>query len=181
MKCLENIVTLGTNPSADEPSPFTLPEGRLQGRMLFAELVRQSLATAAAEGWPRLVLCDADFSDWPLGERAVVASLQSWARRGRVLHLLGQDFGPLRVQHPRFVQWRASWAHLIEARACTSASADEWPSAIWSPVWTLERIDAVHGVMLASRDAMRQVALAEKLDHWWQQGSASFPPTTLGL
>ncbi|MDP2419412.1 MAG: hypothetical protein Q8M33_18290, partial [Hydrogenophaga sp.] len=141
-----------------------LPEGRLQGRLLFADLVRQSLSTAAAEGWPRLVLCDPDFADWPLGERAVVASLQAWARRGRVLQLLGQDFGPLRRQHPRFVQWRVAWAHLVEVRACGSATAEEWPSAIWSPFWTLERIDKSHGVVVASRDARRQVGLAERLD-----------------
>jgi hypothetical protein len=55
------------------------------------------------------------------------------------------------------------------------------PSAIWSPGWTLERIDASHGVMVASRDARRHVALAERLDHWWQKGSPSLPPTTLGL
>ncbi|MDO9569959.1 MAG: hypothetical protein Q7J58_11330 [Hydrogenophaga sp.] len=158
-----------------------LPEGRLQGRPLFADLVRQSLATAAAEGWPRLVLCDPDFSDWPLGERAVVASLQAWARRGRVLQMLGRDFGPLRLQHPRFVQWRVAWAHVIEVRACNSASADEWPSAIWSPAWTLERIDATHGVMVASREARDHVALAERLDHWWQKGSPSLPPSILGL
>jgi hypothetical protein len=158
-----------------------LPEGRLQGRLLFADLVRQALATAAVEGWPRLVLCDPDFLDWPLGERAVVASLQAWARRGRVLQVLGQDLGPLRLQHPRFVQWRVTWAHLIEVRACSSALAGDLPSAIWSPGWTLERIDASHGVMVASRDARRHVALAERLDHWWQKGSPSLPPTTLGL
>ncbi len=163
------------------PASAPLPEGRLQGRRLFADLVRQSLATAAAEGWPRLVLCDTDFSDWPLGERAVVASLQAWARRGRVLQMLGRDFGPLRLQHPRFVQWRVACTHLVEVRACGSASVDEWPSAIWSPVWTLERIDRAHGVVVASREARRQVALAERLDHWWHKGSPSLPPTTLGL
>ena len=166
-------------PAANDP--LSLPEGRLQGRRLFADLVRQSLATAAAEGWPRLVLCDTDFSDWPLGERAVVASLQAWARRGRVLQMLGRDFGPLRLQHPRFVQWRVACTHLVEVRACGSASVDEWPSAIWSPVWTLERIDRAHGVVVASREARRQVALAERLDHWWHKGSPSLPPTTLGL
>ncbi|WP_439114988.1 hypothetical protein [Hydrogenophaga sp.] len=169
------------SPSDASPALQPLPEGRLQGRQLFGDLVRLALATAAAEGWPRLVLCDPDFSDWPLGERAAVASLQAWARRGRVLHVMGQDFGPLRLQHPRFVQWRVTWAHLIEVRACTSAVAGDLPSAIWSPGWTLERIDASRGVMVARRDARRHVALAERLDHWWQKGSPSLPPSTLGL
>lgn len=166
----------------DAPSPLpSLPEGRLQGRLLFADVVRQALATAAAEGWPRLILSDPDFTDWPLGERAVVASLQAWAKRGRVLHVLGRDFGPMRLQHPRFVQWRTTWAHLLEVRACSHASADDLPSAIWSPGWTMERIDASHGVVVASLDARRRVALAERLDHWWQKGSAALPASTLGL
>lgn len=158
-----------------------LPEGRLQGRLLFADLVRQALASAAAEGWPRLVLCDPDFVDWPLGERAVVASLQAWAQRGRVLHVLGQDLGPARLQHPRFAQWRVTWAHLIEVRTCGASAAADLPSVIWSPGWTLERVDRRHAVMVASRDARRRVALSERLDHWWQQGSPAWPPSTLGL
>jgi hypothetical protein len=158
-----------------------LPEGRLQGREVFADLVRQALAMAAAEGWPRMVLCDADFSDWPLGERSVVASLQAWARRGRVLQVVGQDLGPMRLQHPRFVQWRVTWAHLIEVRACSHAAVGDLPSAIWSTGWTLERVDPSHSVMLASRDARRQVALAQRIDRWWQRGSPSLPASILGL
>lgn len=169
----------------DAPNPAEalppLPEGRLQGRTLFADMVRQALATAAAEGWPRLVLSDADFADWPLGERAVVASLDAWAQRGRVLQVLGRDFAPLRLQHPRFVRWRGTWAHLVEVRACRSASVGEMPSAIWSPRWTVERTDAVHSVMVASRDARRQVGLAERLDHWWQKGCDALPVGVLGL
>lgn len=168
-------------PSPAHPAWMPLPEGRLQGRLLFADLVRQALACAAAEGWPRLVLCDNDFTDWPLGERAVVASLHAWAQGGRALHLLGRDFSALRQQHPRFVQWRVVWAHLLEVRACASASVQEWPSAIWSPGWTLERIDASRSVVLASHDAGCRVALAQRLDHWWQKATPALPPTTLGL
>lgn len=169
------------NASIPVVSQQPLPTGRLQGREQFADLVRQALATAGAEGWPRLVLCDADFADWPLGERAVVASLQAWARRGRVLQVLGQDLAPLRLQHPRFVQWRATWAHLIEARACSHASGGDMPSALWSASWTLERVDPIHSIMLASRDALRQVALAQRIERWWKEASPALPITTLGL
>lgn len=169
------------NASIPTVSQQPLPTGRLQGREQFADLVRRALATAAAEGWPRLVLCDADFADWPLGERAVVASLQTWARRGRVLQVLGQDLAPLRLQHPRFVQWRVTWAHLIEARACRHASEGDMPSALWSPGWTLERVDPIHSIMLASRDALHQVALAQRIERWWKEASPALPITTLGL
>lgn len=164
------------------PGPLAmLPEGRLQGRHLFADLVAQALATAAAEGWSRLVLADPDFADWPLGERSVVASLQAWAARGRTLHMIAHDYRAVRERHPRFVQWRVTWSHLFEARACSGVPSGELPSALWSPAWTLERIDPGHGVQIASSLPARRVALGERLEQWWQKGSPSFPAVTLGL
>ena len=173
-----------TDPSETQntlPATPSLPEGRFQGRQMFIDLVRQALAAAATEGWTRIVLCDADFADWPLGERAVVESLQAWSGRGRSLQLLACDYGLMRQQHPRFVQWRVTWSHLVEAHVCASASVDELPSALWSPAWTLERLDASHDSLVASRDARRRVALGERLDRWWQRGHPAFPAATLGL
>ena len=83
-------------PDTPGAAPQPLPEGRLSGRKAFVDLVRQALATAAHEGWPRIVLCDADFADWPLGDREVVASLNAWSARGRSLHLLACDYSVLR-------------------------------------------------------------------------------------
>lgn len=158
-----------------------LPEGRLQGRQLFADLIVQALAVAADQGWKRLLLADPDFADWPLGERAVVDSLQAWSARGRSLHMLGGDFSSVRSRHPRFVQWRVTWSHLFEARACGSAALASLPSALWSPAWTLERLDAARGVLVVSADPARRVALGERLDQLWAQGTPSFPAVTLGL
>ncbi|WP_137919621.1 hypothetical protein [Hydrogenophaga sp. 2FB] len=158
-----------------------LPEGRLSGRQLFADLVRQAIATAAREGWPRLVLCDADFADWPLGEREVVASLNAWSARGRSLQLLAREYGVLRQQHPRFVQWRVTWSHLVEAQACPSASADDLPSVLWSPAWTLQRMDTLRCTLVASRSAERRVALQEQVQQWWHRATPAFPASTLGL
>jgi hypothetical protein len=158
-----------------------LPEGRLSGRQVFVDLVRQALATAAREGWPRLVLCDADFADWPLGEREVIASLNAWAVRGRTMQLLARDYSVVRQWHPRFVQWRTTWSHLVEAQACAGASADEMPSVLWSPGWTLQRLDTVRCALVASRDAERRVALQEALQQWSLKGAPGFPASTLGL
>lgn len=165
-----------------DPTPIApLPTGRMEGRQLFADLVRQALAVAAQEGWPRIVLSDADFSDWPLGERAVVESLQDWAFRGREIRLLARDFGPLRLACPRLVTWRTTWSHRVEAHAAPSASGSELPSAIWSPDWTLERLDPVRGTLIASTDPRRRTELRERLDACWHKGSPSFAATTLGL
>ena len=116
-----------------------------------------------------------------MGEREVVASLNAWARRGRSLQLLARDYSLLRLQHPRFVQWRTTWSHLVEAQGCASASADELPSVLWSPGWTLQRLDTVRCTMVVSRDAERRVALQEQLHQWWLKGSSAFPASTLGL
>lgn len=165
-----------------QDAPMTaLPEGRLSGRIAFADLIRQALAAAAQEGWPRMVWCDADFADWPLGEREVVASLNAWSQRGRSLHLLARDYSVLRQMHPRFVQWRTTWGHLVEAQACDSASADELPSILWSPAWTLQRLDPVRCTMVVSRSAEQRVALQERLQPWSLRGTPAFPASTLGL
>jgi hypothetical protein len=159
----------------------TLPEGRLQGRLAFADLVRQALACAAREGWSHIVLSDPDFADWPLGERSVVDSLNAWSGRGRRIQFLARDFGRLREQHPRLVQWRVTWSHIVEAHACRSLAGGEIPSAIWSSQWMMERLDIDHCVMVASRSAERRAALQERLQAGWQQGTPSFAATTLGL
>jgi len=165
-----------------QDAPMTaLPEGRLSGRIAFADLIRQALAAAAQEGWPRMVWCDADFADWPLGEREVVASLNAWSQRGRSLHLLARDYSVFRQMHPRFVQWRTTWGHLVEAQACASASADELPSILWSPAWTLQRLDPVRCTMVVSRSAEQRVALQERLQQWSLRGTPAFPASTLGL
>lgn len=163
------------------PAPVPLSTGRFEGRRAFGDLVRQALDAAAREAWPTLVLSDADFLDWPLGERAVVEALGVWASRGRQIRLLARDFSPLRLAHPRLVQWRSIWGHRVEAHACPGASGSELPSAIWSPGWTLERLDPVRCTGVTSSDPARRLALQERLDACWHKGAPSFAATTLGL
>lgn len=158
-----------------------LPTGRMEGREVFTDLVRQALAVAAVEGWPRLELSDADFSDWPLGERGVIESLQAWVRQGGEIRFMAHDFGPLRLAHPRLVSWRTLWSHRVQAHAIPSASGCQLPSAIWSPGWTMERLDLVRCTLVASTDARRRTGLRERLDACWHKGSPSFAATTLGL
>lgn len=158
-----------------------LPEGRFVGRLAFADAVRQALAAAAAQGWSQLWLVDDDFADWPLGESAAIQSLNAWAQRGRRLRLIARDFAALRRLHPRFATWSATWQHLIEAHALSQASPHELPGLVWTPGWTLERLDPVRFTLVASHDAERRVALHERLDEWWKKGQPAFAPTTLGL
>jgi len=74
-------------PAAAEPPAqpvfaASLPVGRIEGRLALAQTVRLALQCAAREAWPTLILSDANFQHWPLGERAVVDALQTWRGAG---------------------------------------------------------------------------------------------------
>jgi hypothetical protein len=158
-----------------------LPAARFEGRHAFQQLVRDALACAAREGWRELILSDADFADWPLGERAVSESLQAWSASGRRMILLARQYDDVVRQHARFVSWRRQWSHIVEARGCASADALEIPSAIWSPAWALQRLDPVHCNGYAGHEPQRRLLLRELLDEWLQKSSPAFPASTLGL
>lgn len=158
-----------------------LPDGRFQGREEFRQLVRDALAAAAREGWRELILSDASFEDWPLGERAAVEALQAWSETGRRLVLLARRYDTVQREHARFVQWRTRWSHIVEARACPAADPLDLPSAIWTPQWVLERREPERSIGFCGSEPERRVALRETLQEWLQKSTPSFPATTLGL
>lgn len=158
-----------------------LPEGRFEGRQAFQQLVRDALACAAREGWTEMVLSDATFEDWPLGEREVAASLQAWSTRGRRMTLLARHYDAVVRLHARFVTWRSTWGHLIECHACMAADPLELPSAIWSPSWVLQRQDPVRSSGHTGREPSRRLLLKESLTEWIGRGTPAFPASTLGL
>lgn len=158
-----------------------LPQGRFAGPQEFAQLVRDALAAAAQAGWRELVLSDPDFADWPLGERAVAEALHAWSGSGRRCTLLARRWDEVVRRHARFVDWRRTWTHIIDARGCRNADRAELPSAIWSPDWVMQRVDLDHGVGWCGSEPARRVALRESLDHWLGKSSSAFPATTLGL
>lgn len=158
-----------------------LPQGRFEGRVAFEQLVRDALACAAAEDWREIVLSDPSFADWPLGERAVVQALQDWSASGRRCILLARRWDEVPRRHARFVDWRQTWSHIIEARGCRAADPLELPSAIWSPAWVLQRLDPERCTGVCGREPERRVAVRELLDAWLLKSSPAFPATTLGL
>lgn len=165
----------------DPAAPAALPSGRFCGRGEFQQLVRDALARAAAEGWREIILSDASFEDWPLGERAVAQSLQDWSASGRQCTLLAKSYNEAIRKHARFVTWRRTWSHIIEARACGAADALELPSAIWSPGWVMQRLDPLRCNGYSGSEPERRLLLRENLQEWLQKSSPSFPATTLGL
>jgi hypothetical protein len=165
----------------DQGPAIVLPSKRFEGREEFRQLVRDALACAARDGWRELILSDATFEDWPLGERAVMDSLQAWSRTGRKMTLLACRYEVVLRQHPRFVQWRGKWSHIISAHAVSSADPLALPSALWSGQWVLERRDLERSSGYCGSEPERRVLLRENLNEWLQQSSSSFPSTTLGL
>lgn len=158
-----------------------LPLGRFEGRVAFQQLVRDALACAAREGWREIILSDASFEDWPLGERAVADSLQAWSASGRRCILLARRYDEVVRRHARFVTWRRTWSHIVEAHGCASADVLELPSAIWSPGWVLHRLDPQRCNGFTGTEPERRLALRELLDEWLLKSSPAFPATTLGL
>ena len=168
-----------TTPDAAAMAP--LPSGRFEGRIAFQQLVRDALAGAARDGWREIILSDPDFADWPLGERAVAQSLNAWSASGRRCVLLARRWDEVLRRHARFVAWRGTWAHIIDARACRAADPLEMPSAIWSPGWVMQRLDLDRCNGFSGSEPERRLMLREELQEWLRQSSPSFPSNTLGL
>ena len=163
------------------PSGAGLPTGRFSGREAFRQQVRDALACAAHEGWREIIVCDAGFEDWPLGERVVAESLQAWSKTGRRFTMLARNFDHVVAQHPRFVTWRRTWSHIIDCHACRSADPLELPSTIWSAGWMLQRLEVVHCTGVSSAEPARSARLRAELDEWLHRSTPAFPATTLGL
>jgi len=162
------------------PSP-ALPEGRFTGRTDFTEMIRQAFAVAAQQGWREIIVCDPDFEDWPLGERAVIEALNDWSKTGRTFTMLARNYDEVLRRHARFVTWRRTWAHIVECRANLSGPADDLPSALLGPGWVVERLDLQRCTGVAGSEAARRVALRERLNERLGKSSSAFPATTLGL
>jgi len=160
----------------------TLPLGRFEGRDSFQQLVRDALATAAREGWREIILADADFGDWPLGERAVAQALHDWSASGRRCVLLAKRYDEVMAPaRPLRAVGAAPGRHIIDARGCPGADILEMPSAIWSPGWVLQRLDLERSNGYTGAEPERRLALHELLNEWLKKSSPAFPATTLGL
>jgi hypothetical protein len=167
-----------------EPVPPPIPallQGAFSGPAEFAQLIRDALATAAQEGWSEMVWSDPDFEGWPLREKAVVDSLNVWARRGRKLVILARRYDAVQRFQPRFVAWRSTWDHIVECRVCKSLDDSEFLSVLWSPQWAMQRQNPVRSTGFAGFEPRRRLVLREALGEVHRQSGPGFPASTLGL
>ncbi|WP_354004942.1 hypothetical protein [Ramlibacter albus] len=165
----------------EQAPPTELPSRRFAGRVDFQQLVRDAFAAAAREGWREIILSDAYFADWPLGERAIAESLNAWAGSGRRFTILAKKYDEVVRRHARFVTWRKTWSHIIEARAVPAAEPLELPSAIWTPAWVMERRDLEDCAGFCGSEPQRRLELHQALKEWLLKSTPSFPSSTSGL
>ncbi len=148
----------------------------------FHEALKQAFADIAAIGCREVFLCDADFTDWPLSDTAVIDSLSEWAHGHRRLKLVAQQFDELARRHGRWVEWRRRWSHRVECRVNTEIEAGKLPTVLLAPGLVVVRlVDKVHFRGSVSQDAADLLQNRESLDAVLQRSEESFPVTTLGL
>lgn len=161
---------------------MTANTNRIDGRTAFEDAVREAFAAAATEGFGELVLCDPDFANWPLGERAAVDSLAQWIVGHRRLTLIALHWDEVARRHPRWLRWRALWAHAVTCRAATGITADDMPTLLLAPgALTLQLDDPLRFLGRVSRDPADAVRTRERIDAILQQSVEAVPVTTLGL
>ncbi len=163
------------------PPPEALPDGLFAGREVFRQMVRDAFSSAARDGWHEMVICDPTFEDWPLRELSVVSSLHAWAKNGRQLTMLATSFDSVARNQPRFVAFRKTWSHIIECRRFRTLVPGDFPSAIWSRNWVMQRLDPVRSAGVSGSEPARRVRLKEVLDEKIRASVLGFPATTLGL
>ena len=178
---LDKTETAASSIIVNPASAGPLRAGRFAGRHEFEQLIRDAFSRAATEGWPEIIISDASFEDWPLRERVVVDALQSWSKTGRHFTMLAKRFDSVQRYQPRFVNWRKTWSHIIECRQITSADALDFPSAIWSRGWVMQRLDLARSNGMSGPEPDRRVALRELLAERLRGSTPGFAATTLGL
>lgn len=139
-------------------------------------------AKADSPGVREMVWCDADFADWPLGERDTVEALTRWAAQHRRLTLLAIGFGRLEASAPRFVAWRRTWSHIVECRELPDVQAHEVPGhLLLKGRAVLYRLDPARQRGVVRRDAPALARADESVRDWLGQSVPGWPVYTLGL
>jgi hypothetical protein len=166
------------SPAATQASSYRI----LATRSECQQALRQAFADAAQQGCRELWLCDADFSDWPLSERAAIDSLSQWSYSHRKLTLMAYSFDAIVRRHARWIDWRRQWSHIVECRQLDESDATQVPTLLLAPgVCTVRIYDTVHYRGSVSTEAGDATRCRELVDALWQRSSDAFASTTLGL
>lgn len=148
----------------------------------FQAAVRDAFADAAAQGCREIWLCDANFADWPLNEIGVVDSLTRWAQSRRRLLLIAQGYAEFTRHHPRWVEWRRRWSHVVTCRAVADLEPGQMPTVMLCLGRScLRLVNPVRFRGTVSADSVSLSAAHESIDAMAQRSEDAFPVTMLGL
>jgi hypothetical protein len=160
----------------------TEPASLITGRAEFHAALRHAFERLASAGAREVWLCDEDFADWPLGERRVVDLLTQWAASSRKLTLLARSFDEVARRHPRWVEWRRSWSHIVSCRTNTELASGEFPTLLLGIGTVSVRLsDTVHHRGRLSHEKADEIRCKEQIDAVMQRSEEAFPATTTGL
>jgi hypothetical protein len=160
-----------------------LPDS-IASRSEFAAALLEVLDDAQASGTRELWLVDPDFDEWPLGQSRVCDVLTRWAqgRAERRITLIAQHYDDMPRRHPRFVEWRRKWSHVMQCRAVAGLDASEVPTLLLAGDGLgLHLLDRVHCRGYGFRDESQWRTWREVIDALLQRSEEAFPATTLGL
>lgn len=174
----------------DSPTPHPVEPAAsehvlLEGQGAVDAALRDELLLACRSGAPQICCYDVDFQRWPLSSPEVLDALRQWVAPRRRLRLLAHDYEALARRHPRFVQWRQLYGHVVEARQLSEEGPVDHrrPAGLLlgqAPrLWRL--IESRLGRAVVAQDAGAHGAALEWFDAVSQRSEESFASSTLGL
>lgn len=152
--------------------------GILQGRAAWQQALREFLRDPG----PQWSMYSEDYSDWPLGEPAVVEALRAWAlpRRRPCVRMLARSYERLMQECPRFVRWRTEFGHLLECREL-AADLPAPSEGLWLRDNGLLALPAQRERRaVRTTEASWQASLLG-FEQAWDLAEPGFAPTALGL
>ncbi len=160
-----------------------VPENRsFLGRGDFIATWSFAMSHLAERGCKEIFFSDSDYADWPLGDIATIELLSRWAMSHRKLVVLAAQFETITRQHPRWVNWRRTWSHVVHCRQVADADITSIPSIMLAPgVLSLHLHDPVNFRGRLAFTRAEEVRDWDKLDAFLQRSHESFPVTNLGL
>ena len=160
----------------------TEPGSLITSRAEFHAALHSAFEALAQQGAREVWLCDEDFADWPLGERAIVELLTQWAASNRKLTLIARHFDEVARRHPRWVEWRRNWSHIVSCRTHTELASGEFPTVLLGLGTVSVRLsDNLHHRGRLSHDKADEIRCKEHIDAVLQRSEEAFPATTTGL
>lgn len=163
--------------------------GRLEGWPDITEGLRQLLIEAFEHKARRVVVLDPDFVQWPWSDPDLLHHLAQWGRLGgRRLEMLAPSYGACARRHPRFLQWRQHFDHLLTIGSFEPREVGpEWPACLMAategPVLRLLEFEDGRATWARSgpHAAVERRSVFDFFDAISQRSTPAWPYTQLGL